>query len=107
MKLVRLLFSQRVTLTVGVYALLAKLLLAHDAPTATLAALFLALVTQLGHRALQYYGSIRDAVRTAVGTHEDQLAVANKAIAEHAAALTNAQKNIEILTKTVERKSVF
>jgi hypothetical protein len=103
----RAFFSRRITLAIGIYALLAKLLIAHDISTATLTALFLALVAQLGHRALDYYGSVKDAVRGVVGVHADRLASVDRTMADQATKLETAEKNIARLSSAVERKPVF
>ncbi len=101
------LLSRRTILAVCVYALLVRLLVEADAPVATLVALFLALTGQLGHRALDYYGSIKDAVQGVVGAHADRLAEADRRLEDHAKRLGTAESNVARVAQTVERRGAF
>lgn len=101
------LFTRRITLVIASYALLVKLLFMHDGSTATLAALFLSLVAQLGHKALDYYGSVKDAVQGVVGVHADRLNASDRVLSEHATKLENIQKTVEIVAKAADRKPLF
>ncbi len=101
------LFSRRAVLVISVYALLVRLLLIPDTTTATLVGLFMALVSQLGHRALDYYGSIKDAVRGTVGAHADRLADADRILADHAKRLATAEQNVARTAQTVEKRGSF
>jgi len=94
-------------MTVAVYALLAKLLLAHDVAAVTLAGLFLALVGHLGHRVVDHFGNMRGKVKELLGGHAEQLASVNTALAAQSKKLDTAEQNIARLTTTIERKSVF
>lgn len=101
------LLSRQTVLVVSVYALLAKLLLTQEAPYVTLVALFLALVGQLGHRALRYYGDVREAVKGAVSTHGTELGAARAALDDHQKRLDVAEKNVARLAQVVEKRGVF
>jgi hypothetical protein len=99
--------SRRTILAVCVYALLVRLLVEVDAPVATLVALFLALTGQLGHRALDYYGSVKDAVNGVVGAHADRLGEADRKLEDHAKRLATAEQNVARVAQTVERRGAF
>jgi len=101
------LFRRRTVLAICIYALLVRLLTETDYPMATLAALFLALVGQLGHRALDYYGSVKDTVKGVVGAHADRLSDADRKLAEHAKRLDIAEQNVARVAQTVERRGAF
>jgi hypothetical protein len=105
-RLLLYIFSRQTALVVSVYALLAKLLFTADAPYATLVALFLALVGQLGHRALGYYGSMRDAVKDAVGDHGDKLDSLARDVAAHGDRLKVAELNVARVAQTIDKRGL-